>query len=87
MGHIGDAVSATPVWRRRFEDGRFDDRPFGDGCFGDGLQINVVSSKFLNLPTVSTLLNCSRKISTVGIHGQGGQENLSDVQRKSSLGI
>jgi len=31
MGHIGDAVSATPVWRRRFEDGRFDDRPFGDG--------------------------------------------------------
>jgi len=37
MGHIGDAVSATPVWRRRFEDGRFDDRPFGDGRFGDGL--------------------------------------------------
>ena len=36
---------------------------------------------------VSTLLICSRKISTVGIHGQGGQENSSDVQGKSLLGI
>jgi len=30
---------------------------------------------------------CSRKISTVDIHDQGGQENLSDVQRKSLLDI
>jgi len=41
--------------------------------FGDGLRIGVVASKFLNLPTVLTLLNCSRKTFTVGIHGQVGQ--------------
>jgi len=30
MEHFGDAVSAMPVRRRRFDDGRFGDRPFGD---------------------------------------------------------
>jgi len=39
------------------------------------------------MATVSTLLNCSRKIYTVGIHDQGSQESLSDVERKSLLGI
>ena len=57
MGHFGDAVSATQVQRRRF----------GDGRFADGLQVDVIASKFFDLHTVSTLLNCSRKISTVSI--------------------
>jgi len=49
--------------------------------------MDVIVSKFFNLHTVSTLLSYSRKISTVGIHGQGGQEHSSDVHRKSLLGI
>jgi len=49
--------------------------------------MDVIVSKFFNLHTVLTLINCCRKIYTDGIHDQGGQENLSDVHRKSLLGI
>jgi len=56
---------------------------FGDGRFDDRLSINIVASKFLNLPTVSTLHNCSRKTFPVGIHGQDGREKLSEVNGKS----
>ena len=47
--------------------------------------MDVIVSKFFNLHTVLTLINCCRKIYTDGIHDQGGQENLSDVHKKAYL--
>ena len=57
-------------------------KSIADGRFGDELQINVVAYKFLNLPTVSTLLNCSWKIPTVGIHGQGAAKKTCQTSKE-----
>jgi len=43
-------------------------------------------SKFLNLPMVSTLLDCFRKTFTVGIHDQGGQVAVAKTTQSFIVG-